>query len=112
MASRMGTPLPEDWVKPEALRYLAGTEFEPLDARDLSGTEWEYFDALQAAETHGRPKVLVYRRTEKRTFDPDEADYDENGKQWKLVKAFFGSFRNPDGSLRRGYNEYATPTDF
>ncbi len=108
----MGTPLPADWVKPEALRYLSGDEFEPLDARYLSGTEWEYFDALQAAEAHGRPKVLVYRRTEKQLLDQDDPEFDAKRKQWKLINAFFDSFRNTDGSLRRGYNEYTAPTDF
>jgi hypothetical protein len=45
--SRMGTPLPQDWEKPEALRYLHGVELEHLDARYLSGTEWEYFDGVR-----------------------------------------------------------------
>jgi hypothetical protein len=49
--SRMGTPLPADYVKPDGSRYL-------------SGTEWEYQDALRAAEQGDRPQVLVYRRTE------------------------------------------------
>ncbi len=110
--SRIGTLLPESWIKPEALRYLAGTEFEPLNARFLSGTEWEYFDALQAAEATGRPKLLVYRRTAPQSLDHEDAEFDEKRKQWKLVKAFFNSFRNADGSLRRGYNEYATTNDF
>ncbi|MEE8291488.1 MAG: hypothetical protein V3R80_08420, partial [Candidatus Tectomicrobia bacterium] len=48
--SRMGTPLPEDWVKPAAYRYLADTEWHDLDARYLSGAEWEYVDTLQAAQ--------------------------------------------------------------
>ena len=110
--SRMGTLLPKDWVKPEALRYLAGTEWASLDARYLSGTEWEYFDALEAAEKHGKPKILLYHRTGKRTFDPDEPEYTENGRQWRLVKAFFNAFHHPDGSIRRGYNQYATPAEF
>jgi hypothetical protein len=110
--SRMGTPLPEDWVKPAALRYRLGTGFASLDARFLSGTEWEYFDAVQAAEATGRPKVLVYRRTAPQSLDQEDAEFDEKRKQWKLVKAFFDAFRNPDGSLRRGYNAYATPSDF
>ena len=110
--SRMGTPLPEDWVKPEALRYLSGTEFEALDARYLSGTEWECFDALQAAEATGAPKVLVYRRTEKQALDQEDPEFDHKRQQWRLVKAFFDAFHNPDGSLRRGYNEYTTPASF
>jgi Sulfatase-modifying factor enzyme 1 len=110
--SRMGTLLPQDWVKPPALRYHSGTEFETLDARFLSGTEWEYFDALQAADSTGKPRVLVYRRTEKQLLDQDDPGFDGKREQYKLVKAFFDAFRNPDGSLRHGYNEYATPTAF
>ena len=110
--SRMGTLLPEDWVKPLPLRYLSGTEFEALDTRFLSGTEWEYFDALQAADSTGKPRILVYRRTEKQVLDQDDPSFDAKREQWKLVKTFFDAFRNPDGSLRRGYNEYATPTAF
>ena len=110
--SRIGTLLPEDWVKPPPQRYLAGTEFEALDARYLSGTEWEYFDALQAAESKGRPRMLIYRRNEKQVLDQDDAEFDGKRRQWKLVRAFFDSFRNPDGSLRRGCNEYAAPSDF
>ncbi len=67
----MGTLLPADWVKPEALRYLSGSEFEPMDARYLSGTEWGYFDALQAADCMVDRK-LVYRRTEKQLLDQDD----------------------------------------
>jgi hypothetical protein len=112
--SRMGTPLPETeaWVKPEALRYLAGTAWESLNARYLSGTEWEYCDALQAAAAHGKPQVVVYRRTEKLSLDLEDPEFDEKRRQWQLVQAFFASFRNADGSLRRGYNEYTTPGDF
>ncbi len=110
--SRMGTLLPDDWIKPEALRYLSGTEFEQWDPRYLSGTEWEYFDALQAADAHGRPEVLVYRRTEKLLLDPDETEFDEKRRQWRLVSTFFDAFRNPDGSIRRGSASYDIPTDF
>ncbi len=110
--SRIGTLLPEESVKPEAYRYLSGTAWASLDARYLSGTEWEYLDALQAAENNPKPRILVYRRTEKRTFDPDDAAFNENLKQWRLVQAFFQAFRNPDGSIHRGYNEYRTPAEF
>ena len=58
--SRMGTVLSEDWIKPDAFRYLAGTPYANLNTRYLSGTEWEYFDALQASQEHpGRPEVLI-----------------------------------------------------
>ncbi len=56
--------------------------------------------------------MLVYRRTEKITLDPDDPDFDLKSQQWRQVKQFFQTFANPDGSLRRGYNPYLTPDDF
>src|SRR5512147_1320397 len=97
--SRIGTPLPVDWKKPDGSGYL-------------SGTEWEYLHALEAAERQGKPEVLVYRRTEKIVLDPDDLAFDEKSWQWKLVKQFFHEFENLDGSLRRGYNPYSTPEAF
>lgn len=97
--SRMGTPLPDEYRKPDGTPYL-------------SGTEWEYLDALAAAERSGKPVVLVYRRTEKCLLDQDDSAYEEKRTQYQRVKTFFAAFRNPDGSIRRGCNEYATPDDF
>ena len=98
--SRMGTPLPSDQY-----RKADGTAY-------LSGTEWEYLDALTAADRCGRPKILVYRRTEKCLLDPDDADFDDRKRQHDQVKAFFATFRKPDGSIRRGVNAYAAPAAF
>ncbi len=97
--SRMGTPLPSEWKKADGGRYL-------------SGTEWEYLNALEAAEQHGKPAILVYRRTEKITLDPDDPDFEVKTQQWKLVKQFFQAFENPDGSIERGCNAYRLPEDF
>jgi Sulfatase-modifying factor enzyme 1 len=97
--SRMGTPLPEEWKKPDGSRYL-------------SGTEWEYLNALEAAEHQGRPAILVYRRTEKISLDPDDPDFETKSHQWRLVKQFFNSFQNPDGSIKRGCNPYTAPDEF
>lgn len=97
--SRMGTPLPADYRKPDGSGYA-------------SGTEWEYLDALGAAETSGHPEILVYRRTEKCLLDPNDPQFEERLRQRRGVDAFFAGFRNPDGSIRRGCNEYATPVDF
>ena len=49
--SRMGTPLPAEYVKPDGTRYA-------------SGTEWEFLDAVAGHASSGRPDVLLYRRTE------------------------------------------------
>lgn len=97
--SRMGTPLPADYVKPDGSPYR-------------SGTEWEYWDALRAAEQGDRPQVLVYRRTEVPNISMEDPEKDEKLRQWELVKTFFEAFRNPDGSLRGGYNPYDTPDTF
>lgn len=97
--SRMGTPLPPDRKKPDGTQYL-------------SGTEWECLNALEAAVRQGKPQVLVYRCTGKIVLDPDDPEFDEKSRQWRQVKQFFHSFKNPDGSLRYGYNLYSTPDDF
>ncbi|MFO1434589.1 MAG: SUMF1/EgtB/PvdO family nonheme iron enzyme [Candidatus Competibacteraceae bacterium] len=97
--SRMGTPLPSEWKKADGSRYL-------------SGTEWEYLNALEAAERQGKPTILVYRRTEKITLDPDDPDFEAKTQQWKLVKQFFQTFENPDGAIKRGHNAYRLPEDF
>jgi hypothetical protein len=97
--SRMGTPLPPEWQKTDGSRYL-------------SGTEWEYLNALEAAEKHGKPAILVYRRNARIALDPDDPEFAENKQQWDRVKQFFQSFTHPDGSIRRGHNTYATPADF
>ncbi len=97
--SRLGTPLPADWKKPDGSSYR-------------SGTEWEYCNALEAAEQHGTPKLLLYRRTEKVLLDPDDPAFEENSRQWRLVKEFFAALRNPDGSIRGGCNEYTTLLQF
>lgn len=98
--SRMGTPLPiATYRKPDGSAYF-------------SGTEWEYLNGLEGAKQHGRPQVLVYRRTEPVLLDPDDPQFEDKLSQRRNVEAFFGSFRNSDGSISTGHNEYNTPDDF
>lgn len=101
--SRMGTPLPPEYTKPDGSPYF-------------SGTEWEYLDALMAAqastERPSRPQVVVYRRTETPKIALDDPEHDSKREQYNRVKAFFNAFINPDGSIRQGYNEYKTPDEF
>jgi len=97
--SRIGTVLPADWeVKADGSPYR-------------SGTEWEYLDALRAAEKTGCPNVLVYRRTAVPNIALNDPDREQKTKQWDAVQAFFAEFRNPDGSFKGAYNEYATPAE-
>lgn len=97
--SRMGTPLPSDYLKADGTPYL-------------SGTEWEYLDALEATRRTGQPEIIVYRRSEDPSLKQSDPDFDEKRRQWLLVDKFFAAFRAPDGSMRRGYNEYEKPEDF
>ena len=60
----------------------------------------------------GRPQVLVYRRTEVPNISLADPQYEEKRQQWELVEAFFAAFRNPDGSIKGGYNPYDTPDTF
>ena len=99
--SRLGTPLESKFgVKADGGFYQ-------------SGTEWEYLDAVKGrAERKDRPEILLYRRTEKVLLDPDAADFDARAAQRRKVTAFFDGFRNADGSLNGGVNDYAKPAEF
>ena len=56
--------------------------------------------------------MLVYRRTEKPKVELSDPELAEKLAQFKRVEAFFAQFRNADGSLKGGVNEYATASDF
>lgn len=92
--SRMGTPLPD-------------TPRKPNDEPYLSGTEWEYEDAVNSPE-QPPPQVLVYRRTEEPKIGLRDPQKKEKEEQFERIEAFFEQLR----SLKRGVNEYATPSDF
>jgi WD40 repeat protein len=96
MWSRLGTPLPASVRKANGDPYL-------------SGTEWEYVDA---STSPSKPTVLIYRRTEEPKIGLRDPQRREKAEQFERVDQFFAQFRNPDGSLAGGVNEYDTPTDF
>jgi hypothetical protein len=103
--ARLGTPLPEQCRKANGERYL-------------SGTEWEFENALKAADDarkEGRelkPRILIYRRTEDPRISLKDPEIDEKRKQYTYVNQFFENFKNPDGSLKRSFVEYSTPSEF
>jgi hypothetical protein len=97
--SRIGTPLPADYTKPDGTAYL-------------SGTEWEYYDAITAREGFGKPTVWVYRRTQVPALNLEDPEFDEKRRQWQKVKDFFQTFVGKDGSLIGGVNAYQTPDEF
>lgn len=92
--SRLGT------VLLPSLRRKDGSRFE-------SGTIWEYEDALEA----GRP-VWVYRRSEEPTIRLKDPEYKSKLQQYEAIERFFEGFRNSDGSLKGGVNEYGTAFEF
>jgi formylglycine-generating enzyme required for sulfatase activity len=96
--SRMGTPLPDSVRKPNGEPYF-------------SGTEWEYEDAVRSPRQPG-PEVFVYRRTETPKVALDDPKLADKLAQFQRVETFFAQFRNADGSLKGGINEYATPSEF
>jgi hypothetical protein len=96
--ARMGTPLPETIRKLDGERYL-------------SGTEWEYLDAVKSTWVP-KPDVLVYRRTEEPMISIRDPNKKEKEEQFERVEAFFAQFRNTDGSLVGGVNEYEAPDAF
>ena len=97
--SRMGTPLPADYTKPDGTAYL-------------SGTEWEYQDAITAVKPSGQPSVWVYRRNQVPNIAFNDPDFEEKRHQWDNVEAFFQGFVGEDGSLTGGVNSYQTPDEF
>ena len=94
--SHLGTPLPDTILKEDGKPYR-------------SGTEWEYLDALNSPS---RPDILIYRRTEKPKIEIDDPDFMEKREQFSKVNEFFEQFRNEDGSLAGGINEYESPDVF
>ena len=97
--ARMGTPLPENYRKPDGTTYR-------------SGTEWEFLDAIKSAERTDRPMVWVYRRDEDIKVGRKDPRRDEILRQGDAVDAFFKEFEDPDGSLKRSYHPYHTPSEF
>lgn len=91
---RIGTQLPASMVR------LDGSRYE-------SGTVWEYEDAKQA-----RKPGLVYRRTQKPRIDVDDPEFGTKRRQYQAIKDWFAQFKNPDGSLNGGFNEYRSPSAF
>ena len=98
--SRMGTPLPAEYTKPDGSTYL-------------SGMEWEYCDALKAAQQQkGKPIILLYHRSEVPAMPMNDPEKPEKERQWDRVQNFLASFQRSDGSIKGGINNYDAPSDF
>lgn len=99
---RFGTPLPDEYKKPDGSPYLSGTEYEHNDARR---------GVVGSTAIPPRPQLVVYRRPQIALSDTDP-DFDEKRTQKQRVGAFFSAFRMPNGALRDGINDYTNLADF
>ena len=97
--SRIGTPLPAEFAKEDGSPYQ-------------SGTEWEFEDAVNAAKARGKPKVLVYRRSEELKLAINDPELDDKRKQYQDVELFFAQFRGDGGSFVGSFHSYVTAKDF
>lgn len=98
--SRIGTPLPDEYLKEDGTAYL-------------SGTEWEFEDAYRAAKRAGSPEILVYRREDAVLLNPTDSEFAKKYDQWQRVERFFSTFSNPTTkAINMGYNSFLTPDDF
>ena len=108
--ARLGTPLGKEYVKPKPYRFPTHSKLS--DGRYFSGTEWEMVDALQASAKSGKPFVIVYRKMEEPQIGLKDPKFDEKIEQYQLIEDFFGAFTEADKVIRRGYNQFQTPSDF
>ena len=97
--SRIGTPLPDEYRKPDDSRYA-------------SGTEYEFLDALEARRTGTSPALWVYRGRADPMLSQHDPDFDAKRKQFKALEAFFSRLTAEDGASVGGVNEYETPIEF
>ena len=99
--SRLGTPLSEEFHRPDGTRYG-------------SGTEWEFEDAAQAYRERGKPDLLVYRRTQVPEVSlKDEAVIAERRAQYRALEAFVSRwFFHDDGTFKGAFKTYEHVNEF
>jgi hypothetical protein len=99
--SRLGSPLPAKFRKPDGSRYVGGTE-------------WEFEDARRGFELCGFPDLLVYRRTEKPKAElGNKEEVLRRQAQFEALETFIDRwFVNDDGSFKRAFKTYEKPATF
>ena len=93
--SRMGTPLPNQFTKPNGQPYR-------------SSSEWEYQNAVRAFKEKGRPIVLVYRRAATPMIKISDPDLDAKRAQYRQVEEFFLGIE----ADKQMYRTYEDPSEF
>ena len=100
--SRLGTRLPKDFTRKDGSRYQSGTEFE-------------FEDAVEGFRTHGKPQLLVYRKTAKASVQlDDEVALMDRIDQKRKLDAFIENWfhHTEDGSLKAAFHPFESPSEF
>ena len=110
-AIRRGLPLPSECDIFIAVFWARmGTPVQINGVKYQSGTHYEYEEAMAGNSVRGRPRIFVYRRTQKVALDPDDHSFSERLTQYQRVKGFFKRFRDPASEMATGgYNQYSDP---
>ncbi|MFU8876515.1 MAG: tetratricopeptide repeat protein [Wenzhouxiangellaceae bacterium] len=100
--SRLGTRLPKDFTRKDGSRYESGTEFE-------------FEDAVDAFRKHGKPQLLVYRKTAKASVQlDDEKALMDRIQQKRMLDDFITKWfhHSEDGSLKAAFHPFESPSEF
>lgn len=100
--SRLGTPLPAQFRRPD------GSRFE-------SGTEYEFEEAIEGFRRNGKPDLLVYRRTAPPSVRlDDEKHLLERLAQKKKLDEFVDKWFHDraEGTLTAAFHPFESPSDF
>lgn len=100
--SRLGTRLPKGFTRAD------GSRFD-------SGTEYEFEDAIAAFRKHGKPELLVYRKTAPPSVRlDDEKELLERLQQKKKLDEFVGRWFHDqaEGTLIAAFHAFDSPSDF
>ena len=99
--SRMGTPLP-------------AAEFKRHDGTSYnSGTEYEFEDAFSSYQQHGRPDLLVYRKTAKpQFFGTGAGEAEEFASQLKHLEQFIERWFHRDRLPAKAYTTFDATREF
>jgi tetratricopeptide (TPR) repeat protein len=100
--SRLGTPLPKQFARPDGTRYE-------------SGTEYEFEEAMEGFRKNGKPDLLVYRRTAPPSVRlDDEKGLMERLAQKKKLDEFVDKWFHDraEGTIVAAFHPFESPSDF
>src|SRR5688572_15174599 len=100
--SRLGTPLPKQFTRPDGSRYE-------------SGTEYEFEEAIAGFRKNGKPDLLVYRRIAPPSVRlDDEKNLMERLGQKKKLDEFVDKWfhDSSEGTLVAAFHPFESPGDF